>query len=110
MTVSERGGFFDELEKSLASGELTDFGAAVRSLRSCTGMSQKKFAAMVKLPLDRLRDIESNQSDLGILTLNKILLIFGFQAGITRFNRSTHPDPAGYLKAGLMANHREKYP
>lgn len=110
MTVGERAGFFDEIEKSLVSGELTDFGAAVRSLRSCTGMSQKKFASMVKLPLERLRDIESNQSDLEILTLNKILLMFGFQAGITRFNRSTHPDPAGYLKVGLMANHREKYP
>lgn len=49
-------------------------------------------------------------ANVDVLTLNRILLPFGFESGITRFNRSTHPDPAGYLKAGLMANHREKYP
>lgn len=110
MTVSERGAFFEEFEKALASGELTDFGAAIRSLRACTGFGQRRFAAMLKLPLSSLRDIESNRSNVDVLTLNRILLPFGFQSGITRFNRSKHPDLAGYLKAGLMANHREKYP
>jgi transcriptional regulator with XRE-family HTH domain len=110
MTVSERGVFFDQFEKALSSGELTDFGAAIRSLRACTGFGQRRFAAMLQLPLSSLRDIESNRSSVDVLTLNRILLPFGFQAGITRFKRQTHPDPEGYLKAGLMASHREAYP
>lgn len=110
ITVSERGVFFAEFEAALASGELTDFGAAVRSLRACTGFGQRRFAAMLKLPLTSLQDIESNQSNVDVLTLNRILLPFGFQAGITRFKRSTHSDPERYLEAGQMANHRKAYP
>lgn len=101
MAVSERGIFFDEFEKALASGQLTDFGAAVRSLRFCTGLGQRRFAAMVKLPLQRLRDIESNQSELDVVTLNQILFMFGFQTGITRLKRSMNRDP--FVP-------REKYP
>jgi hypothetical protein len=110
MTVDERQVFFDDFERSLASGELTDFGAAVRSLRACTGFGQRRFAYAVRLPLERLRAIESNQFSVDVLTLNKILFEFGFQAGITRFKRATHPDPEGFLQAGQMANHREAYP
>lgn len=64
----------------------------------------------MRLPLERLRAIESNQLSVDVMTLNKILFAFGFQAGITRFKRQTHPDPELYLKTGLMANHREAYP
>ncbi|UUY07701.1 helix-turn-helix domain-containing protein [Pseudomonas sp. J452] len=110
MSVSERGVFLGAFEAALATGELTDFGAAVRSLRSCTGFGQRRFAAMLKLPLETLRAIESNQSTPDVLTLNRILFPFGFQTGITRFIRSTHSNPEAYLEAGLMANHREKYP
>lgn len=110
MTVSERAAFFDEFEAALANGELTDFGAAIRSLRSCTGFGQRRFAAMLKLSLGTLREIESNQSAPDVLTLNRILIPFGFQTGITRFIRSTHPAPEAYLLAGVMANHREEYP
>lgn len=110
MTVSERQLFLDEFERSLAGGELTDFGAAIRSLRACTGFGQRRFACALNLPLQRLRDIESNQFSVDVLTLNKILFVFGFQAGITRFKRATHPDPEGFLQAGQMANHRETYP
>jgi transcriptional regulator with XRE-family HTH domain len=110
MSVSERGAFFDEFEAALTTGELTDFGAAVRSLRSCTGFGQRRFAAMLRLPLETLRAIESNQSVPDVLTLNRILFPFGFQAGITRFIRSTHPAPETYLQTGIMTNHREKYP
>ena len=101
MTVSERGVFFDEFEQALASGEMTNFGAAVRSLRFCTGLGQRRFATMVKLPLQRLRDIESNQSELDVVTLNQILFMFGFQAGITRLKRPTPQD---------LFSPREKYP
>ncbi|MCZ4324019.1 helix-turn-helix domain-containing protein, partial [Pseudomonas anguilliseptica] len=79
MSVSERGAFFDEFEAALTTGELTDFGAAVRSLRSCTGFGQRRFAAMLRLPLETLRAIESNQSVPDVLTLNRILFPFGFQ-------------------------------
>lgn len=92
MTVSERAAFFDEFEAALASGGLTDFGWAIRSLRACTGFGQRRFAAMSKLPLQRLRDIESNQSELDVVTLNQILFMFGFQAGITRLKRPTPPN------------------
>ena len=87
MTVSEREVFFDEFEKALANGELTDFGAAIRSLRHCTGFGQRRFASALKLPLEMLRAIESNQLSVDVMTLNKILFAFGFQAGITRFKR-----------------------
>lgn len=110
MTVGERQAFFAQFEISLASGELTDFGAAIRSLRACTGFGQRRFARAVRLPLEMLRAIESNQFSADIITLNKILFAFGFQAGITRFKRQTHPDPELYLKTGQMASHRRAYP
>lgn len=110
MTVSERGVFSDQFEKALSGGELTDFGAATRSLRACIGFGHGRFAAMARLPLTSLRDTGSNRSNVNVLKLNSIHFPFGFQPGITRFRRSTYPDPEGYLRTGLATNHRERYP
>lgn len=50
---------------------------------------------MVRLPLTSLRDTESNRSNVDVLKLNSINFPFGFKPGITRFRRSTYPDPEG---------------
>ena len=72
----------NELQQQLASGEIT-IGAAVRRLRKeVTGLQQARFAQMCKLSLRALRQLELDESNPTVQTLNSVFNPFGMQVGI----------------------------
>ena len=82
MDILERNRVLNELQQQLASGEIT-IGAAVRRLRKeVTGLQQVRFAKMCKLSLRALRQLELDESNPTVQTLNSVFNPFGMQVGI----------------------------
>lgn len=82
MDILERNRILNELQQQLASGEIT-VGAAVRRLRKeVTGLQQARFAQMCKLSLRTLRQLELDESNPTVQTLNSVFNPFGMQVGI----------------------------
>ena len=82
MDILERNRVLNELQQQLASGEIT-MGAAVRRLRKeVTGLQQARFAQMCKLSLRALRQLELDESNPTVQTLNSVFNPFGMQVGI----------------------------
>ena len=82
MDILERNRVLNELQQQLASGEIT-IGAAVRRLRKeVTGLQQARFAQMCKLSLRALRQLELDESNPTVQTLNSVFNPFGLQVGI----------------------------
>ena len=82
MDILERNRVLNELQQQLASGEIT-IGAAVRRLRKeVTGLQQVRFAQMCKLSLRALRQLELDESNPTVQTLNSVFNPFGMQVGI----------------------------
>ena len=82
MDILERNRVLNELQQPLASGEIT-IGAAVRRLRKeVTGLQQARFAQMCKLSLRALRQLELDESNPTVQTLNSVFNPFGMQVGI----------------------------
>ena len=82
MDILERNRVLNELQQQLASGEIT-IGAAVRRLRKeVTGLQQARFAQMCKLSLRALRQLELDESNPTVQTLNSVFNPFGMQVGI----------------------------
>ena len=82
MDILERNRVLNELQQQLASGEIT-IGAAVRRLRKeVTGPQQARFAQMCKLSLRALRQLELDESNPTVQTLNSVFNPFGMQVGI----------------------------
>ncbi len=82
MDILERNRVLNELQQQLASGEIT-IGAAVRRLRKeVTGLQQARFAQMCKLSLRALRQLELDESNPIVQTLNSVFNPFGMQVGI----------------------------
>ena len=82
MDILERNRVLNELQQQLASGEIT-IGAAVRRLRKeVTGLQQARFAQMCKLSLRALRQLELDESNPTVQTLNNVFNPFGMQVGI----------------------------
>ena len=72
----------NELQQQLASGEIT-IGEAVRRLRKeVTGLQQARFAQMCKLSLRALRQLQLDESNPTVQTLNSVFNPFGMQVGI----------------------------
>ncbi len=83
MDAIERNQVLTELQRQLATGEIT-IGAAVRRLRKeVTGLQQARFAQMCKLSLRQLEHDESNPT---VQTLNSVFNPFGMQVGIVPKN------------------------
>jgi transcriptional regulator with XRE-family HTH domain len=81
MDVIERKQMLTELQQQLACGEIT-IGAAVRRLRKeVTGLQQAGFAQMCKLSLRALRQLEHDESNPTLQTLNSVFNPFGMQVG-----------------------------
>lgn len=82
MDAIERNQVLTELQQQLACGEIT-IGAAVRRLRKeVTGLQQARFAQMCKLSLRALRQLEHDESNPTVQTLNSVFNPFGMQVGI----------------------------
>ena len=82
MDILERNRVLNELQQQLASGEIT-IGAAVRRLRKeVTGLQQARFAQMCKLSLRALRQLELDEGNPTVQTLNSVFNPFGMQVGI----------------------------
>jgi len=80
--ILERSRILNELQQQLASGEIT-IGEAVRRLRKkVTGLQQARFAQMCKLSLRALRQLEHDESNPTLQTLNSVFNPFGMQVGI----------------------------
>ncbi|SDQ01955.1 helix-turn-helix domain-containing protein [Ectopseudomonas guguanensis] len=82
MNILERNRVLNELQQQLASGEIT-MGAAVRRLRKeVTGLQQARFAQMCKLSVRALRQLELDEGNPTLQTLNSVFNPFGMQVGI----------------------------
>jgi DNA-binding XRE family transcriptional regulator len=82
MDILQRNRVLDELKSQLASGQIS-IGEAVRRLRKdVTGLRQAQFAQMCKLSLRALRQLEHDESNPTLQTLNSVFTPFGMQVGI----------------------------
>ena len=82
MEPMERGRILAEVQAQLSSGELT-IGQAIRRLRKeVTGLQQARFAQMCKLSLRALRQLEHDETNPTVQTLNNVFRPFGMQVGI----------------------------
>ncbi|MES2820845.1 MAG: helix-turn-helix transcriptional regulator [Pseudomonadota bacterium] len=88
MDMLERERVLSEIRAQLVSGELS-MGQAVRRLRKqVTGLPQAKFAQMCKLSPRALRQLELDESNPTVDTLNRVFGLFGMQVGIVAKSRS----------------------
>jgi len=89
--IRQRGIIFDELRDQLLEGTVS-MGAAVKRLRTeITGLRQEQFASMCKISLSTLRQIEQDEGNPTVQTLNAVFRPFGMQVGIIPLRRR----PAG---------------
>lgn len=89
--IRQRGIILDELRDQLLEGTVS-MGAAVKRLRTeITGLRQEQFANMCKISLRTLRQIEQDEGNPTVQTLNAVFRPFGMQVGIIPLRRR----PAG---------------
>jgi DNA-binding transcriptional regulator YiaG len=85
--IRQRGIILDELKEQLAAGTVT-IGAAVKRLRTeVTGLRQEQFAGMCKISLRTLRQIEQDEGNPTMQTLNQVFRPFGMRVGILPIRR-----------------------
>jgi DNA-binding transcriptional regulator YiaG len=85
--IRQRGIILDELKEQLAAGTVT-IGAAVKRLRTeVTGLRQEQFAGMCKISLRTLRQIEQDEGNPTMQTLNQVFRPFGMRVGILPIKR-----------------------
>lgn len=85
--ILQRGIILDELKEQLLAGSVT-IGAAVKRLRTeVTGLRQEQFAGMCKISLRTLRQIEQDDGNPTIQTLNQVFKPFGMRVGILPIRR-----------------------
>ena len=84
MDILERQRYLDELGEQLAEGKIS-IGEAVYKLRKdVTGLRQEQFARMCKISLRALRQIEYDEGNPTLQTLNNIFHLFGMQMGVIK--------------------------
>jgi DNA-binding XRE family transcriptional regulator len=80
--ISQRGVILGELREQLIAGTIS-IGNAVKRLRTeVTGLRQEQFASMCKISLRTLRQIEQDEGNPTIQTLNAVFRPFGMRVGI----------------------------
>ena len=85
--IRQRGIILDELRDQLLDGTVS-MGAAVKRLRNeITGLRQEQFASMCKISLRTLRQIEQDEGNPTVQTLNAVFRPFGMQVGIIPLRR-----------------------
>lgn len=82
MNLAERQALLEELQAGLRDARLT-VGAAVRRLRTeLTGLRQDQFARMCRISLNTLQQLEHDQGNPTVRTLNAVFGPFGMRVGI----------------------------
>lgn len=71
------------LQEQIARGELP-MGKAIRALRKQVGLTQPKLATLAGVYERVLLDIENENGNPTVETLNKILNKFGYEVGIVK--------------------------
>lgn len=85
--ILERQALLAEVQQQLLSGTLS-LGSAVRRLRTeVTGLRQEQFARMCKISLRTLRQLELDEGNPTLQTLNAVFNRFGMQVGIVPLRR-----------------------
>jgi DNA-binding XRE family transcriptional regulator len=86
--IRQRGILLDELRDQLTAGTISIGGAVKRLRTDVTGLRQEQFAAMCKISLRTLRQIEQDDGNPTFQTLNAVFRPFGMQVGIVPLRRS----------------------
>ena len=82
LSLHERQALLTELQSALMDGR-TSIGAAVRRLRTeLTGLRQDQFAQMCRISLNTLQQLEHDQGNPTVRTLNAVFAPFGMRVGI----------------------------
>jgi DNA-binding XRE family transcriptional regulator len=85
--IRQRGIILDELKEQLSAGTIS-IGTAVKRLRNeVTGLRQEQFAGMCKISLRTLRQIEQDEGNPTLQTLNAVFKPFGMRVGIVPLRR-----------------------
>jgi transcriptional regulator with XRE-family HTH domain len=87
MTKSSRELIFDDIWRQLAEGSIT-LGETIYQLRTrITGLTQADFARMCKISLRTLRQLEQDNGNPTLETVNSVLRAFGMQLGVVPLRR-----------------------
>ncbi|MBT2145573.1 MULTISPECIES: helix-turn-helix transcriptional regulator [unclassified Rhodanobacter] len=81
-SLADRQALLAQLQAELLDGR-TGIGAAVRRLRTeLTGLRQEQFARMCRISLNTLQQLEHDQGNPTVRTLNAVFAPFGMRVGI----------------------------
>jgi len=81
-SLADRQALLAQLQAELLDGR-TGIGAAVRRLRTeLTGLRQDQFARMCRISLNTLQQLEHDQGNPTVRTLNAVFAPFGMRVGI----------------------------
>lgn len=87
MSESSRADIFDDIWRQLDEGSIT-LGETIRQLRTrITGLTQADFACMCKISLRTLRQLEQDNGNPTLETVNSVLRAFGMTLGIVPLRR-----------------------
>jgi DNA-binding XRE family transcriptional regulator len=76
----------EELYRTVASGEIS-LGDAVARMRKISRLTQEEFAAHRGISVQALRQIERDQGNPTVETLNKVAAVFSLQVGFVPLRR-----------------------
>lgn len=85
MDILERQRYLNDLREQLAEGNVSIGEAVCRLRKDVTGLRQDQFARMCKISLRALRQIEHDDGNPTLQTLNNIFHLFGMQMGVIRW-------------------------
>ena len=87
MTKSSRELIFDDIWRQLAEGSIT-LGETIYQLRTrITGLTHADFARRRKISLRTLRQLEQDNGNPTLETVNSVLRAFGMQLGVVPLRR-----------------------
>lgn len=87
--IQQRGIILDELQAQLLAGSIS-IGSAVKRLRTeITGLRQQQFAGMCKISLRTLRQLEQDEGNPTLQTLNGVFRPFGMRVGIVPLGKGS---------------------
>lgn len=84
MDILERQRYLQDLREQLAEGKVSIGEAVYRLRKEVTGLRQDQFARMCKISLRALRQIEHDEGNPTLHTLNSIFHLFGMQMGVIK--------------------------
>ena len=85
--IQQRQAILSEIQEQLLAGSLSIGKAAQRLRREVTGLRQEQFARMCKISLRTLRQLEQDDGNPTLQTLNGVFNRFGMRVGIVPMRR-----------------------